>query len=234
MEKLPTIDIHGKEYVLVKDRITRFNELFKDGSIQTEILKNDEVSVVVKAKITIPVEKGLPHSSTTTPSMERDIPERIFTGHSEAYRDKSNMGKVPVEVAETSAVGRALAMLGIGIVESVASADEVVKSSQTRQDAPQRTEPAKMNVDPRVPQINEDEPYGDPMALICSCGQPKKRMQVKKEGPNKGRYFWSCPKPMRDACPNSFQWDDDGDSRQDNVEGEKSIDYSPSTGELLP
>lgn len=119
--------------------------------------------------------------------------------------------------------------------------DDGNESSKPRPTPPQtlhkpqgRTE--NLNLDPRIPIINEDMPTDprDAMALICSCGQQKKRVQVKKEGPNKGRYFWSCPKPMAQACPGSFQWDDDGDSRQDNVEGEKSIDYNANTGELLP
>ena len=115
MKKLPTIDIKGKQYVMVKDRIIAFNELYPSGSIETEIVKNDENSVVVKATIKVDDEKS-----------GRAI--RIFNGHSEAYRNGGQMGQVPVEVAETSAVGRALAMLGIGIIESVASADEIVKS----------------------------------------------------------------------------------------------------------
>lgn len=109
--KLPTINIKGKEYVMVKDRVVAFNQFCPEGSIVTEIVKNDDKSVVVKA------------------SVYPDLKEkRIFVGHSEAYRNAGQMGQVPVEVAETSAVGRALAMMGIGIVDGIASADEVVKS----------------------------------------------------------------------------------------------------------
>jgi hypothetical protein len=113
MKKLPTISIKGKQYVMVKDRIMAFQELYPNGSITTEIVKNDSESVVFKA-VAIPDQKN---------------PERRFTGHSEAYRGQGQMGQVPVEVAETSAVGRALAMLGIGIIDSVASADEMKKAS---------------------------------------------------------------------------------------------------------
>ena len=112
-KKLPTISIKGKDYVMVKDRILAFNELYPKGRIITEIIKNDELSVVCKARV-------YPDVSNL---------DRAFTGHSEAYRGNGQMGQVPVEVAETSAVGRALAMMGIGIVDSIASADEIKKAN---------------------------------------------------------------------------------------------------------
>ena len=121
MTKLPTIKIKRKnkqgeiidvaDYVMVKDRVLSFNEIYTEGQILTEIIKNDEKSVVVKA-IVYPNTKNK---------------ERYFMGHSEAYRE-GLLGNVPIEVAETSAVGRALAFMGIGIVESIASADEMLKA----------------------------------------------------------------------------------------------------------
>jgi len=112
-KKLPTISIKGKDYVMVKDRIQAFCELYPQGSIITEIVKNDEISVIAKATV------------------YRDVKDKNLctTGHSEAYRGQGQMGQVPVEVAETSAVGRALAMMGIGIVDSIASADEIKKAN---------------------------------------------------------------------------------------------------------
>ena len=50
----------------------------------------------------------------------------IATGHAHEERSASNINKTSfVENCETSAVGRALAMLGIGIDTSIASANEV-------------------------------------------------------------------------------------------------------------
>jgi len=121
--QLPTIDIHGQSYVLVKDRILRFHELYPKGSITTEIISSDTKSVVIKATV-------------------KPDEVRIFTGYSEAHRS-GPMGMVAVEIAETSAVGRALAMLGIGIIESVASADEMNKASQGFHDAPGSTKTYK-------------------------------------------------------------------------------------------
>lgn len=112
MNNLPTIDIKGKEYVLVKDRILAFHELYKNGSIITE---KTELDTRVEFKATI------------TPDVDK--PTRIFTGHSQATWGDGYINKTSaLENAETSAVGRALAFLGIGIIESIASADEVVKA----------------------------------------------------------------------------------------------------------
>ncbi len=42
---------------------------------------------------------------------------------------------------------------------------------------------------------------------VCRCGEEATTKQVKKEGKNKGKMFWSCPKPMDDKerC-NFFEW----------------------------
>lgn len=108
------ISIQGKEYVLVKDRIVAFNENYPEGAIHTQILSDikDEV-IVVKAIV-------VPDVRNTT---------RTFTGHSQAKVGEGYINKsAALENAETSAVGRALAMMGIGIIDSVASADEVNKA----------------------------------------------------------------------------------------------------------
>lgn len=100
-----SIQIHGKEYVTVAERLTEARKDIK--SITTEVLQHSP-SVVVKA--TILTEKG------------------TFTGTSAANPAKSIEKMSPYEVAETSAVGRALGFAGYGSVESIASADEVVKA----------------------------------------------------------------------------------------------------------
>lgn len=130
---METIKIHGKEYVMVKDRVLHFNAEYKNGAIKTEMVKNDDVSVVFKA--------------TVIPDLEK--PERTFTGYAESSKTATGIeGQSPIEVAETSAIGRALAAMGIGVKESYASADEVaVKGSEERLNAPQREEtPKRQNV----------------------------------------------------------------------------------------
>ena len=112
--KEKAIDIHGKEYVLVSDRVIYFNDTYKNGCIQTQLIsKPDSDQVVVKAKVT-------PDSSDS---------DRFFTGYSQAVIGSSNVNKTAaLENAETSAVGRALGMMGIGVLDSIASADEMNKA----------------------------------------------------------------------------------------------------------
>lgn len=108
------INIKGKDYVLVSDRIIYFNETYPTGMIQTTLIsKPDADMVIVKAKV--------------TPDMDK--PERYFTGYSQATWGDGMVNKTAaLENAETSAVGRALAMLSIGVIDSVASADEMNKA----------------------------------------------------------------------------------------------------------
>lgn len=101
---LPTIDLQGKKYVQVKDRVIAFNEAYENGSIQTQVKPQSE-GWTVKAII--------------YPDVENET--RFFTGRSYGFLKE----KKALEKLETVAVGRALAFMGIGIVESVASADEM-------------------------------------------------------------------------------------------------------------
>lgn len=114
-----SIDIHGKQYVQVKDRINYFNETYINGCIQTTMVSDND-RVVFRAKVTPDV----------------SIPERYFTGTSASNPSKSIEAQVPHEVAETSAVGRALAMMGIGVIDSVASVDEMNKVSTSHSSTP--------------------------------------------------------------------------------------------------
>ena len=114
------IQIHGKDYVMVKDRIIYFNDNYPNGSITTELIEMTD-KFIVKATIVPDVLEN---------------PDRIFTGHAEEVIGSSQINKTSaLENCETSAIGRALGCLGIGVEDAFASADEV-KNAQHQQNNP--------------------------------------------------------------------------------------------------
>lgn len=112
--KNKAIDIKGKKYVLVSDRVLAFNEDFKNGCITTDLLSPfDSELVVMKA--------------TVYPD---GLQGRYFTGYSQAKVGDGYINKTSaLENCETSCVGRALAMMGIGVIDSIASIDEIHKAT---------------------------------------------------------------------------------------------------------
>ncbi|PAA46937.1 hypothetical protein BOX15_Mlig014717g3 [Macrostomum lignano] len=49
---------------------------------------------------------------------------------------------------------------------------------------------------------------GAASGVSCKCGEPARERTVQKDGPNKGRPFFGCAKPMNQSC-NFFQWGDE-------------------------
>ena len=98
MAKLKTINIKGKEYVEVNERLKYFRENHPEHSLITEIIQCTDEHCVIKAIIA--------HGDKV-----------IATGHAHEIKSASFINKTSyVEVCETSAWGRALANFGIGIV----------------------------------------------------------------------------------------------------------------------
>jgi hypothetical protein len=97
------------DYVQVNERIEKFYEKYPEGSIQTEIILNENGMVIFKAY-------AYRNNEDTRPA----------TGHAMEKEGSSYINKTShIENCETSAVGRALGMCGFGIDTSVASAEEV-------------------------------------------------------------------------------------------------------------
>ena len=104
------VEIHGKSYQTVSLRVRNFREAHPDYRLMTEIVSRDEDCVVMRAMIA------------------NSAGEVLATGHSEEYRQSSPINKTSaLENCETSAIGRALAALGMGGTE-FASADEVARA----------------------------------------------------------------------------------------------------------
>ena len=105
--KVITTNIQGKQYAEVNQRIKAFRMLYPEGFIRTQIVSNENGICIIHAE----VGEG----------------ERILaTGTAYEKEGSTFINKTSyIENCETSAVGRALGMLGIGIDTSVASAEEV-------------------------------------------------------------------------------------------------------------
>lgn len=101
------VNIHGSEYATVAHRLAILRRnLGTDARIETIILDRDENYIVIKAIL----------------SIDNKI---ISTGIAEEKRNSSRINQTSsVEVAETSAIGRALAFAGI-TNDKIASAEEV-------------------------------------------------------------------------------------------------------------
>lgn len=110
-ERVKKIEIRGKNYVCVAARVAAFREICPNGSIVSDIIDMSEGVITVRA--TVLDEAG----------------KTLSTGHAQEKESANHINKTSyVEVAETSAVGRALGFLGIGSDEQIASAEEVVSA----------------------------------------------------------------------------------------------------------
>lgn len=115
-DRLTRTNIKGRQYIDVAQRIQGFWELYPQGRIVTEMVADDGKRCVFKAEAYDMAEGGA---------------GLLATGH--AYEVNSGRGVNAtsyIENCETSAVGRALGMLGIGSTDSIASADEVMNAQQ--------------------------------------------------------------------------------------------------------
>lgn len=128
---IKTTEIKGKDYAQVNERIKVFRMLFPNGAIVTEILSNVEGVVTMKASA-------------------YDGDNLLATGHAYEEKTSSYINKTSyIENCETSAVGRALGMLGIGIDTSVCSAEELQNAINHQDNADvedQKINSAKQNV----------------------------------------------------------------------------------------
>ena len=107
---MKTVNIKGKEYITVNERLIHFRTeaAYKGWRIVEDLISLDDNEGVFKATI-----------------LDPDGNEMV-SAHAQEYRDSSYINKTSfLENGFTSALGRALGYLGIGINTSIASAEEV-------------------------------------------------------------------------------------------------------------
>ena len=111
-----TVNIKGKDYKLIVQRVREFREAHPDWGMHSEVIHHDSERVIVKVWVT-------------------DPDGRVRgTGLAEEDRSASRINETSaMENCETSAFGRALASIGFGGDVAYASADEVVNAINTQE-----------------------------------------------------------------------------------------------------
>ena len=110
--EMTMLDLKGKNYAMVPERVTAFRKLYPEGFIITQTVSNDGTTVMMQASVGYYKENG---EAVT-----------LATGFAQEVKGRGMVnGTSHIENCETSAVGRALGFLGIGIDQSIASAEEV-------------------------------------------------------------------------------------------------------------
>ena len=127
--EIVTTNIKGKEYAAVNGRINAFRRLYPQGFISAEIVSLDAGVVVMKA---------------TCGYYENGQAVVLGTGLAYEREGSSNINKTSyIENCETSAVGRALGMAGIGVTSAVASSEEVQNAILQQEEMQQDADPQK-------------------------------------------------------------------------------------------
>lgn len=145
---LETIPLKGKNYAMVVERVKAFRTMVPDGCIETDILSMENGIVTMKAKVYD--ENG----------------KLLATGLAQEKETSSYVNKTSyIENCETSAVGRALGMLGIGIDDSMASAEELVNAIKNQDDKKSRADD--------IVSTNEKLTAHDRIVLFCNEHQLK-------------------------------------------------------------
>lgn len=95
--ELPLINLKGKSYLQVAHRLVWFRERYPDGIIKTQLMAHADDTAVFKAEVFVTAPNGQPMMVSS------------------AHKTENKSGfKDYLEKAETGAIGRALALAGIG------------------------------------------------------------------------------------------------------------------------
>lgn len=116
---MKSINIKGKDYITVNERLKFFRnqDEFTNWGITEQVVSLDDKEGIFKVVIT---DGG---------------GNEVVSAHAQEYRDSSYINKTSfLENGFTSALGRALGYLGIGIDTAIASADEVNNAVNNQKD----------------------------------------------------------------------------------------------------
>ena len=144
---MKTINIKGKDYITVNERLKEFRNNFKDYSLTTEIVELGQDYCTMKATITD--DKNVVRA----------------TGYAREVVAKSPINKFAfVENCETSAIGRALGNFGIGIDTAICTADELLMKLAQEEQTPAEKAKSTKSVNKEIKKTEIDQRFDDWMS----------------------------------------------------------------------
>ena len=127
-ETIGTIDVKGKQYAEVNQRIKAYRMIYPTGTIRTDMVSNENGICVFRAAIF------------------DEADNLLATGTAYEKENASFINKTSyIENCETSAIGRALGIAGFGIDTSIASAEEV-QNAIANQEEPKKNDNKKLEL----------------------------------------------------------------------------------------
>jgi hypothetical protein len=158
--KIQTIDIKGKKYATVDSRVEFFREKFPAWSLETEYPILDLERGICVCRVVVKDENG----------------KIMSDGYAHEWQSKpgSMVNKTSyIENAQTSAVGRALGFIGIGINGMGIATAEEVQTAIDHQEADDIPTPKKKAQEPSINDL-----VGDEIPFVAKTAHPDDWMSV--------------------------------------------------------
>jgi hypothetical protein len=137
-----------QDYVTVAERIEKFYQRHENGRIVTHIVEHDAERgfILMRAEIYRSADDALPAA----------------TGHAYEFKSEGYVQRTSyIEVCETSAVGRALAMAGFEVRRGIASREEMEKAARAGRAEAAREKEKPAPAQPAQQATNVNQPATD-------------------------------------------------------------------------
>ena len=133
-----------KDYAMVPERVTAFRKLYPQGFIETNIVSHENGVVLMKAV-----------AGFYDPNLNKDI--ILGTGYAQEVKNQGLVnGTSYIENCETSAVGRALGFLGLGLNGGgICSAEELANAITGQRQMEQKAEPVNRDAPATVEKVEK-------------------------------------------------------------------------------
>jgi hypothetical protein len=156
-----------QDYVTVAERIEKFYERYPEGRLITHIVEHDAERgfILMRAEVYRNADDAGPAA----------------TGHAYELKTEGYVQRTSyIEVCETSAIGRALAMAGFEVRRGIASREEMEKAAR-RAEAPRERERATPAPPPKpapAPQANKPAAAAEPAAPANPLAGDEQKQQI--------------------------------------------------------